>query len=430
MYTLTLKRKIKMLNKIVYEKLFGMFDYEINLKEGGVTIITGPNGFGKSTILKSIDAFYSFDIIFFSELDFKKISFFSNNSNNPIIIKKKEGEISINKTKINIEGLKEIVLKEFRFSPYYRAIDADTFLNRRTDEVLGKNEIIRTLLKSSNIDLIASSKFKNDELIQIRKEMENFSGKTKLIREQRLLKEVSLGRFEKKTIDVIEELPDRFKEKMNQVSSKYSSEANKLDSSYPSRLFKTSEGILEEEYSSRLKLMEEKFEKLKKYDISDIQGPGESFEFQAEHSKALKIYFDDFEKKYNVFEDFINQLDLFTQIINSRLKFKEVRISREDGIAVYKANTNEKLSLGHLSSGEKQQMILFYELILESEKNIHLLIDEPELSLHIEWQLKFMDDLLKIAKYKEFKVTVATHSPQIISNHWDIQIDLGELYGN
>jgi len=58
------------------------------------------------------------------------------------------------------------------------------------------------------------------------------------------------------------------------------------------------------------------------------------------------------------------------------------------------------------------------------------LIDEPELSLHIEWQVKFMDDLLSIANYKDFKVTVATHSPQILNKHWDIQVDLGELYGN
>ena len=78
-----------MLNKIVFEKLFGVFDYEINLKEGGVTILTGPNGFGKSTILKSINAFYMFDIIFFSKLDFKKILFFSNTFDVPICIEKK-----------------------------------------------------------------------------------------------------------------------------------------------------------------------------------------------------------------------------------------------------------------------------------------------------------------------------------------------------
>lgn len=78
-----------MLNKIVFEKLFGVFDYEIYLKEGGVTILTGPNGFGKSTILKSINAFYLFDITFFSKLDFKKILFFPVILKNLFVLKKK-----------------------------------------------------------------------------------------------------------------------------------------------------------------------------------------------------------------------------------------------------------------------------------------------------------------------------------------------------
>ena len=78
-----------MLSRIVYKKLFGIFDYQIELKDGGVTIITGPNGFGKSTILRSIDAFYSLDIIFFSRLDYEKISFFSNVDDEPISIEKK-----------------------------------------------------------------------------------------------------------------------------------------------------------------------------------------------------------------------------------------------------------------------------------------------------------------------------------------------------
>ncbi len=244
------------------------------------------------------------------------------------------------------------------------------------------------------------------------------------------MKEETISRFERQTIKVIEEIPEKLKKKMNMVSTKYSSEANKLDSSYPNRLFKTKKGITKEKYEQSIKSMNEKFEKLNKYNISDIKRLEEQVVFLDEHSKALKIYFEDFEKKYEVFEDFIDQLDLFTDIINSRLKFKEIKISRDEGIVVYKSNTSERLRLDQLSSGEKQEIILFYELIFESEKNIHLLIDEPEISLHIEWQLKFMDDLLKIVEKKKFKVTVATHSPQIINNHWDIQIDLGELYGN
>ena len=46
-----------MLKKVEIKKLFGRFNYNINLNESGITIITGPNGFGKSTILNMVNAF-------------------------------------------------------------------------------------------------------------------------------------------------------------------------------------------------------------------------------------------------------------------------------------------------------------------------------------------------------------------------------------
>ena len=416
-----------MLSRIVFQKLFGIFDYQIEFKEGGVTIITGPNGFGKSTILKSIDAFYSFDVMFFSRLDYEKIEFFSNINDKPISIEKKDQEIIINGFVMNINDLQEKIIRRFR-RPFYIRIDESTWIDRRTEEIITKDDIIQSYFQNSYID--EEIEIQNPEFLKLREKVKNYSGETKFIREQRLLRERIQGRNEKQTVNVIDELPEQFKKKINMVSSIYSSEANKLDSSYPNRLFETKKGITKEDYAKYLKYMNEKFEKLNKYNISDIKILGKQVKFLEEHSKALKVYFSDFEKKYKVFEELIEQLELFTDIINSRLKFKNIKISRDKGIVVFKSNTDEQLRLDQLSSGEKQEIILFYELIFESDKNIHLLIDEPEISLHIEWQLRFMDDLLRIAEKKKFKVTVATHSPQIISNHWDIQIDLGEMYGN
>lgn len=416
-----------MLSRIIFEKLFGIFDYQIELKKGGVTIITGPNGFGKSTILKSMNAFYTFDIMFFGELDFKKINYYSNEFEKPVCIEKNEEGIVIDGNEINIDILKKEILRSVK-RPYYYRLDDENWVDRRTDEIFSKKELIETFLENNSLE--ENSELNTAKIINLRDKFKEYSGETKFIKEQRLLKEEKVGAFETKTISVIEDLPKKFINNMNRVSSKYSSEANQLDSSYPNRLFKTEKGITKEQYEGSILSMNEKFEKLNKYNISDINRLEEQDIFQEEHSKALKIYFDDFEKKYQVFDEFIEQLDLFTDIINSRLNFKEIKISRDEGIVVYKANTGEQLRLNQLSSGEKQEIILFYELIFESEKNIHLLIDEPEISLHIEWQLKFMDDLLKIVEKKKFKVTVATHSPQIINNHWDIQIDLGEMYGN
>ena len=57
-----------------------------------------------------------------------------------------------------------------------------------------------------------------------------------------------------------------------------------------------------------------------------------------------------------------------------------------------------------------------------------LLIDEPEISLHVAWQRTLMEDLNKIIGLKEdsLSVIVATHSPQVINNNWNDIIDLGE----
>ena len=243
------------------------------------------------------------------------------------------------------------------------------------------------------------------------------------IKEQRLYKNID----NEKIIEIIDDIPRKIKKIINETSQKYSKKANSIDSTYPSRLFKTLNGITEEEYNLKLEKLMVKFEKLNDYDISDITLI-DNVKFKEEHSKALKVYFDDFDEKYKVYEDDINKFDSFKKIINNKLSFKNIKISKEDGLSVFN-DSGKKIKLSMLSSGEKQQIVLYYNLIFELEDKTVLMIDEPEISLHIIWQRDFMDDLLEVIKDKNIKVIVATHSPQILSNHWDNQVDLGELYG-
>ena len=181
------------------------------------------------------------------------------------------------------------------------------------------------------------------------------------------------------------------------------------------------------EFEMKMKAANDKFAKLSKYDLVDLDFI-KSVNYKDEFAKALKVYFEDFEKKYTVFADFIEKLDLYTEIINSRLTFKTIKVTRDAGLVVVDSS-DSILSLEQLSSGEKQEIVLFYELIFETDSQLLLLIDEPEISLHIMWQKMFMDDLDRVVKLGNLRVMIATHAPQIINNHWDIQVDLGELYG-
>jgi predicted ATP-binding protein involved in virulence len=56
--------------------------------------------------------------------------------------------------------------------------------------------------------------------------------------------------------------------------------------------------------------------------------------------------------------------------------------------------------------------------------NSLILIDEPELSLHILWQQEFLRDLEEIIKIAGLDFLIATHSPQIIHDRWDLAVEL------
>lgn len=56
-------------------KLFGVFDHEIILKKGGITIVIGDNGLGKTVILESINALFCRKFDFFETLEFASFNF-------------------------------------------------------------------------------------------------------------------------------------------------------------------------------------------------------------------------------------------------------------------------------------------------------------------------------------------------------------------
>jgi len=71
---------------------------------------------------------------------------------------------------------------------------------------------------------------------------------------------------------------------------------------------------------------------------------------------------------------------------------------------------------------------MLYELLFCVQPGTLVLIDEPELSLHVVWQQEFLKDLEKIVAWQKIQVIIATHSPQIINEHWDSVVDLWDLH--
>jgi len=65
-------------------------------------------------------------------------------------------------------------------------------------------------------------------------------------------------------------------------------------------------------------------------------------------------------------------------------------------------------------------------LLFKAEENSLVLIDEPEISLHVVWQREFLNDIQEIIELQKIDVVIATHSPQIINDRWDLTVGLGE----
>ncbi len=63
------------LRRISVNNLFGILNYDIDLGNSETIIITGPNGYGKTMLLKIIDNILNKNIDFFFDLRFEEIKF-------------------------------------------------------------------------------------------------------------------------------------------------------------------------------------------------------------------------------------------------------------------------------------------------------------------------------------------------------------------
>lgn len=76
----------------------------------------------------------------------------------------------------------------------------------------------------------------------------------------------------------------------------------------------------------------------------------------------------------------------------------------------------EKLMPYQLSSGEKQLLIILLTVLVEDLQPYVLFMDEPEASLHVEWQQKLIETIIKLNP--NVQIILTTHSPAVIMNGW------------
>ena len=359
------------IKKLEIFNLYGYINKSIIFKE--ITFLVGNNGVGKTSILSIIKAFFEKKVEFFYEIEFDKIIF-------ELEIQSKNIIITITQTKT-------------------------------MEKILENNEIIPT----KTICIVSEPRINNyrkEILIKLIKEKEE------VLKTNQDIKELK---------NEIEDL----KKELKEVDSKQY--RMKLSSHYYEQFFKTNNDFISigiENQKELKKMIEniindptesESFEKIQKMidPIVDIKSVWRTISM-AFMRKFIDILLKNKEKKvnykeiddYNIIERYLTILNRFLKDSNKEIVFNE----NENYEFLLKNNGNKNIDISYLSSGEKKILILCTRIILELKNSSSLIIDEPENSLHIQWQELLSEMFNNFLEYSPTsQLIVATHSPYIVS---------------
>lgn len=438
------------ITRVAVRKLFGIFDHDVGLNPAErITIIHGPNGFGKTILLRTIQALFSRNYHELLHTPFGEFSV-SFDDGSAIHVQRRlppspeervVGQLNIALTSkgSKTESFELIIPRhqEIHFPleiisdaiPELERIGPQTWLHVPTQEPLTIEEIFERFPNRLPVPRAIDKEAKEPDWFKDKLR----SVHVHFIVAQRLLKfplrrrrEYEPGRSMIPTVAAYsEELANAIQGKL----AEYGDLSQSLDRTFPTRLIRESgtPDMSVEEIRADLEALEKKRLRLMQAGLLDKDKEIDFGELPSKitdvNRNVLLVYVGDATKKLQILEEITNKIDLLMNIINSRFLYKKMSISRKDGFT-FKSSAGDYLSPTMLSSGEQHEIVLLYELLFKVNPGSLILIDEPELSLHVLWQQQFLKDLQQITRIGEFDVLIATHSPQIIHDRWDLTVEL------
>lgn len=175
-----------------------------------------------------------------------------------------------------------------------------------------------------------------------------------------------------------------------------------FDTPLPSRVQNSKLETLEEKgVRTELDLMLSKLQETYAYYIGGIAMDVENL-----IKESLRI-------KHNKLTSFYKDKDTFIEIINDFFKETGKCVVEKEGQLMFRINANNKLlSAYQLSAGEKQVLYIMLTILLQKRENYIVLMDEPEISLHVEWQQKLINKIRELNP--NCQLLVVTHAPSIL----------------
>jgi predicted ATP-binding protein involved in virulence len=441
------------IKRVFVERLFSLFDHEIHMNmEDRITIIHAPNGFGKTAILRMVEGLFQGRYADLRSFPFAAfgVEFEDGRTLKVEAHERQKSAKETKKQKHRGTDDRFLVIDFNGNTPFEVPAAADPRAMRLPLEAVDRVVPELTCIGPQQWQTPLGEILNFDDVFSRYPQISQFFP-ADITREPPWLKEVRTGtdvqfiRAERlmarpqsnaepphERRPVLSPAVMRYSEELagaiGTTLTRYAELSQSLDRSFPVRLVGQSgrEGLTEEEIKSRLSEFEAKRRRLTESGLLDQEsGPAFQIPSTIDDTKAsvLSVYVRDVDNKLAVFDELAGKIDLLKGIINRRFRHKRMVVSRNSGIR-FTTDTGQPLDPTSLSSGEQHELVMLYELLFKVRRDSLILIDEPEISLHIAWQQEFLQDLSEMVRLSGFDVLIATHSPQIINDRWDLTVEL------
>jgi ABC-type lipoprotein export system ATPase subunit len=432
---------------VLVDKLLDYFDHEIRFpSDWNYILLYGPNGVGKTKLLEMIYAIYNANFDEVAIVPFVRIEIGHDDGTLFVVERSEVEETGLGKLNFKLRQPGKPVIdgeyydtggaelrRELLAQTSWRPIGGTLWRDESDGETV-EWEYLSERYPYAGARRRRGRQVKNSvpqELVTFVRE-----SPVHLIATQRLLYE-DVPTFQQRNyvgsrgpgkVATIAAYSTNLKQQLSTALGENSKRTQQLDRSFPKRLLDMREQDIGPEIIRRR--YQEQSQKRK--DLAEIglinaetDVPLPNRDLSPWELNVLHTYLDDTDEKLRTFDHVVARVTLLREIANSRFLNKTLSVNTEDGIVITRTSDGKTIPPANLSSGEQHELVLMYDLLFNVPASALVLIDEPEISLHVAWQKSFIKDIDSIAQLASLRFIIATHSPQIINKSWSQTVALG-----